>query len=170
MTAEQKAIHDEIASTRTTGIRGPFGPWLANPKLAQPAQTLGRVCRYETTLDLRESELAILMTAQRHDCPTEWAIHVHEARRAGLEEPIIAALEAGRSPCEAGAIPRDGSDERIAAIHDFAEELLAKTRVGEERYEAARSALGERGVVELTSIIGYYTYVAMTLNVFEIEA
>ena len=39
----------------------------------------------------------------------------------------------------------------------------------DETYEAAVEALGQRGVVELTSVVGYYTYVAMTLNVFEIE-
>ena len=52
MAPEQKALYDEIARTRTTGIRGPFGPWLANIAIAGPAQELGRVCRYETSLSL----------------------------------------------------------------------------------------------------------------------
>ena len=105
------------------------------------------------------------MTAQPQNSPTEWEIHVHEARKAGLDEPIIEALENGERP----SIARDGSDDRLAAILQFSEELLAGSSVGDETYDAAVSLLGERGVVELTSIIGYYTYVAMTLNVFDIK-
>jgi 4-carboxymuconolactone decarboxylase len=167
MTPRQQEIHDEIARTRNTGIKGPFGPWLANPELAQPAQTLGRVCRYETTLDLRESELAVLMTAMRHDAATEWAIHVHEARKAGLAEPIIKALEQ-KMPAT-GLFKTDGTDDRLVAIYGFTEELLRRSTVGDASYDRATAALGDRGVVELTSIVGYYTYVALTLNVFEIK-
>ena len=165
MDAAQRAIHDEIAGTRTTGIRGPFGPWLANPDIASPAQALGRVCRYETSLALRESELAILLVAQHLNCPTEWAIHVHEARGAGLPEAAIRAIEGGAGEAVGAAL----ETEREGAIWRFAAELVEGTRVSDETYAAAVEALGERGVVELTSVIGYYTYVAMTLNVFEVE-
>lgn len=77
-TQEQARIRAEILSTRNTGLAGPFGPWLANPAVAAPSQELGRVCRYETSFELRESELVILMTAAHHCSATEWAIHVKE--------------------------------------------------------------------------------------------
>ena len=163
MSVEQCAVYDEIAGSRTTGVRGPFGPWLAAPAIAQPAQTLGRVCRYETSLSLLESELAILLTAAHHESATEWTIHEAEALRAGMSEPTIAAVRVGARP--------DGLDPRSAAIHDFASELLCTSgRVADGIYEAARRALGEPGVVELTAIVGYYTLVAYTLNVFRIPA
>jgi 4-carboxymuconolactone decarboxylase len=80
-----------------------------------------------------------------------------------MAEPIIAAVRGGARP--------DGLDPRCAAIHDFSFELLRTSgRVADETYEAARRALGEPAVVELTAIVGYYTLVAYTLNVFRIPA
>ena len=61
MTEEQKQIRQVILETRPrTGLSGPFGPWLAVPDIANPAQLLGRACRYGTSLSFRESELVIL--------------------------------------------------------------------------------------------------------------
>ena len=164
MTAAQREIHDDIVATRTTGIRGPFGPWLANPDVARPAQELGRVCRYETSLELRESELAILLTAAYHDCPTEWAIHVEEARRAGLEEAVIVAIAKGGggpapvSPTTTAttlaAEDLEGTvsgSPRDLAIVDFVTQLLRHTRVPQHVYDRAVEELGEAGVVDLTA-------------------
>jgi len=163
MDDDQRRVRAAIAGTRTTGLRGPFGPWLANPALAEPAQALGRVCRYETSLPLRESELVILLTATSARCPTEWAIHVAEARRGGLEEEVIAAIEASQRPLPLAA-PRD------VALAAFAAAVLdGKGRVDDATYALAKGELGEKGLVEVTSIIGYYQYVALTLNVFEIQ-
>eukprot|EP01061_Rhynchopus_euleeides_P019731 TRINITY_DN32367_c0_g1_i2.p2 TRINITY_DN32367_c0_g1~~TRINITY_DN32367_c0_g1_i2.p2 ORF type:complete len:181 (+),score=53.71 TRINITY_DN32367_c0_g1_i2:64-606(+) len=162
MTEGQRQVYDEICRNRTTGIKGPFGPWLANPVLADAAQTLGRVCRYETSFTLRESELAILMTAVHHKAPTEWAIHVGEARKAGMPEEVIAALEQGATP--------PGMSEREAAIHTMAKELLANSTVSAGAYGQAVRVLGDTATVELVSIVGYYTYVAYTLNAFQIQA
>ena len=166
MSPDQLAIYNEIAQTRTTGVAGPFGPWLANPRIARPAQELGRVCRYETTLSSRQSEMAILMTARHHTCPTEWTIHLKEARRAGLEESIIESLEL-QDPIP--SFTNRQTQEEDQAIFSFTSELLASTSVSDETYAKAKEILGVKKLVELTSIIGYYTYVAMTLNVFQIK-
>ena len=51
LTSEQIAIRNSILATRKgTGLSGPFGPWLANPSLANHAQLLGKFCRYDTSL------------------------------------------------------------------------------------------------------------------------
>lgn len=161
MTPEQLRIHDDIAGSRSTGIRGPFGPWLANPALADPAQRLGRVCRYETSLDLRRSELVILLTAAHHRSRTEWVIHEQEALKAGLERGVIDAIREHRTP----SLP----DPKDAALYAFTAELLASSRVGDEPYEALRRLVGEVGVVEVVAIVGYYGFVALTLNTFGVE-
>ena len=138
-----------------------FGPWLASAPLADAAQTLGRVCRYETSLSQREAEIAILATAYSHKAGAEWSIHVGEARKAGLEEEHIAKLARGAAPAFAAG-------SRDAAIHDVAADLLEHKRVSAAHYAAGVGALGEKGVVELVSIVGYYAYVALTLNTFEV--
>ena len=164
LTPGQRALKEEIEASRTTGLRGPFGPWLANPAVCRPAQELGRVCRYETDFPLRESELVILTVARAQKSPTEFEIHEGEARKAGLEEGIIESLRNGERPefCP-------DTQEREAALHDFASQLLGPAKnVDDATYSRAQELFGDKGVVELTSIVGYYTFVAMTLNVFGI--
>ena len=73
MTDEQKEIRDIIVASRPrTGLSGPFGPWLAVPQIAMPAQQLGRACRYGTSLSFQESELIILLTGAKTRCHTEF--------------------------------------------------------------------------------------------------
>mmetsp|Transcript_38616 Transcript_38616/g.75977 ORF Transcript_38616/g.75977 Transcript_38616/m.75977 type:complete len:232 (+) Transcript_38616:21-716(+) len=169
MTPAQREVYDEIARTRTTGVAGPFGPWLINPALADVAQKLGRICRYETTLELRESELVILMTASYCRSPTEWAIHVKEARKAGLEEDIIAHLAAGTRP-KFEAVANLQFPEKDAALHDFTWLVLKQNGVASDsQYTNFKASLGERTMVEVVSIVGYYTFVAATLNMFDIQ-
>ena len=167
MTPEQRNIYDEISRTRTTGVAGPFGPWLANPALADPAQQLGRVCRYETIFDLRLSELAILATAHHTRSSTEWDIHLHEARKANLADRVIRSLE------EHGLdLPDDAFEDDAdgLAVFQFARELLENHSVSDATYAQLRNRFGDRGCVDLVGIVGYYTLVAMTLNTFQISA
>ena len=165
MTPEQQEIYDDIARTRTTGVKGPFGPWLANPALAQPAQTLGRVCRYETSFSLMESELIILMTATYFKSSTEWEIHVHEARRAGLREDIIDAIAKQEKPVF------NEDEKTLSALHTFVRDLLINSKVSNHSYKQLKEAYDgdETPIVETVGIVGYYTLVAYTLNTFEIE-
>lgn len=168
--ARQAQVLAEIEATRTTGVRGPFAPWLANPELAAAAQQLGRICRYETSLPLRESELVILEVAQHHRCKTEWAIHVEEARRAGLEEPLIDAIEA-RKPLDIDVDVGVGANPgRDHALRRFAREVLTSSHASDEAYAGMRAAgFSDAATVETVAIVGYYSFVALTLNVFEIE-
>jgi 4-carboxymuconolactone decarboxylase len=46
--------------------------------------------------------------------------------------------------------------------------LLAQGRIEPELYDAAREQLGERKLVELVALVGYYSLVALTLNAFEL--
>jgi len=176
MNNRQKEIRDYILSSRpTTGLSGPFGPWLAIPEIAEPASQLGKACRYDTSLSFRESELVILLTGAKMRSPTEFAIHTGEALKAGIARDVI------------DAIPRDDdfsveavkemllpklNDDREAAIVAFAAELLDTSTVSDETYEKTKAAAENMDsvLVEITSIVGYYVYVSYTLNVFRIPA
>ena len=76
MTERQKQIHDEIVSGPRGQVRGPLAIWLYRPELADRAQRLGQYCRYNTSLEPRLSELAILTTARIWDAAFEWQTHV----------------------------------------------------------------------------------------------
>ena len=52
-----------------------------------------------------------------------------------------------------------------AIVHDFCRELHEKKSVSDSLYQAALDEFGERGVVDLIGVSGYYTLVSMVLNV-----
>lgn len=174
MTDEQKEIRDIIVASRPrTGLSGPFGPWLAVPQIAMPAQQLGRACRYGTSLSFQESELIILLTGAKTRCHTEFDIHVGEAIKSGWTMDLVESIPRDDAfsieAVEQQVIPQLGT-HRLRAIATFATELLQTYSVSHETYEATKTALDnkESVLVEITSIAGYYTYVSYTLNAFRI--
>jgi 4-carboxymuconolactone decarboxylase len=138
--------------------RGPFAVWLHAPEFGQLAQALGAHCRYKTALSPRLSEFAILCTARLWRAQYEWFAHEPMAEKGGVKRKTIEALRAGRVPNNA---PKD---ER--AIYDFIQELYKTRRVADRTYSRVHTALGDAAIVELVGILGYYSMISMTLNVF----
>ena len=176
MTAEQISIRDAILASRPgTGLNGPFGPWLAVPAVAQPAQSLGKACRYGTSLSRRESELVILLTGAKFRSHTEFDIHVGEAIKAGIDLSVIKAIprddEFSAQAVTFTLVPLL-TDQREVDIVQFTAELLETSAVSDETYAKTKEALkGKDSVlVEITSIVGYYAFVSYTLNVFQIPS
>ena len=179
MDEEQRRIYNEIVSSRTTGIRGPFGPWLARPSIADPAQKLGRACRYGTQFAPKESEMIIMMTASYTRCATEWRIHLEEARAHQVSESFLAVLEGARTSSWVRDVAQDSTIQRL-----LDEELEERTRMlirvagscletsgklDNQLYQEAVATFQDPAViVDIVCIVGYYTMVAMTLNAFEI--
>jgi 4-carboxymuconolactone decarboxylase len=139
---------------------GPFNAWLLAPQVGDRIQRLGEAIRFSSSLPQNVLEVAILVGAREWRAEFEWWAHVRLARRAGVAPEVIAAIEAGTEP----AFTDDGE----AIAHRFSGELLTRREVSDETYAAARERLGEGGVMELVALLGYYTLVAMTLNVFQV--
>lgn len=181
MSPAQTEIYNSILRSRPrTGVSGPFGPWLSIPSIADPAQKLGQACRYGTSLSFRESELVILLTGARHASHAEFDIHVGEAIKAGISMGLIESIprddEFSVKAVEDGVVKYLQEDceglhqsNRDVTIVRFASELLETSTISDQRYNEAKMELGGDSVlVEITSIVGYYTYCAYTLNVFRI--
>lgn len=176
MNPRQKEIYDYILQSRPrTGISGPFGPWLAVPEIAQPASQLGKACRYDTSLSFRESELVILLTGAKARSSTEFSIHTGEALKAGIDIELIESIPRDDDFCvdliEKKLTPLLDND-REKSIVSFAAELLQTSTVSDETYQKTKASVDNKDsvLVEITSIVGYYTYVSYTLNVFRIPA
>jgi 4-carboxymuconolactone decarboxylase len=157
---DQRAVWDAIASGPRGEVRGPLNVWLHSPGLAARAQELGAFCRYGTSLPQRLSELAILVTGAHWRAGFEWWTHAPIAAKAGIDPQCIEAIKAGRPPAF------DKADEQ--AVYDFAHELLARREVSGATYVRAEQALGRRGIVDLTGILGYYGLISMTIKAFEV--
>ena len=160
MDADQRRVYDRVVAGPRGRVVGPLRAALHNAELAERWQALGELLRYRTGMTPRQSELAILVTGRACQSPFEWHAHRIEAEKAGVEAEVIEALL--RQEVPAGLSPVD------AAIVAFARELNATNSVSDATYAEALRLLGERTVVELAALVGYYTMVAMTLNVHEI--
>lgn len=161
MTEAQRAVYEQIVSGPRRTLVGPLRAALHNPVLADRWQRLGQVLRFETSLPNRLNELAILVTARRWNSRLEWAIHAGDADRAGLDSAIIEAIRS----CSA---PIFGPDIEGREIYDYARQLVQSGDVDSPCYSAVVARWGEVGAVEITAVIGYYSMVAMTLNVHRV--
>ncbi|SPF81728.1 carboxymuconolactone decarboxylase family protein [Pseudoprimorskyibacter insulae] len=161
MTPAQKEVYDQIVSGPRKTLVGPLRAALHNPMLADRWQRLGQVLRFETSLPTHLNELAILVTARRWNSELEWAIHLGDADRAGLDPAIGEAIRTCSAPDFKG-------DEPACEIYEFARQLVATGNVDDDVYAAIVRRWDEVGAVELTAVIGYYSMVAMTLNVHQV--
>jgi 4-carboxymuconolactone decarboxylase len=161
------ALWDLIVSTRSSavigedgGLRGPFNPWLHEPELGRRAAELGWHLRSGSSVERRLLELAIITTGARWKSEFEWWAHAPMARQHGITDDVIDAIGRGEDP------PFTKEDER--AIYRAAKQLSEDGRLDAETYETAHAFVGDRGMVELVSLVGYYSLVSFTLNAFEI--
>lgn len=157
LSAAQRAAAAELAAGPRGGVVGPFIAALRSPELMTRLQRLGEYLRYRNALGPRLTELAILVTARAWSQPFEWAMHVGEAEARGIARATIVAIGQGRRPARVAA------DEAI--VYDYLRELNATQTVSDATYARAVAAFGQAGVVDLTAVAGYYTTLAMILNV-----
>ena len=157
--AEGQQLYDQILAARGS-IAGPFRVWLYSPEFTRRATQLGEFLRYRTSLSPRLSELVILITTRCQASEAEWAIHEPLARKAGLPDEVIEALQANRRPAFA--------EPEQEALYDFCQPLHRTHTVEEATLRRLVEALGNKAAIEVTGLCGYYTMVAMTLNAFGI--
>lgn len=159
--ARQREIHDAIAAGPRGGVRGPLAIWLRRPELAANAQALGRYCRYETLLEPRLSELAILTIAKIWRAEYEWYAHKPAGLKAGLSPDIIEAIRTGGEPVF------ERADE--AVVYAFSRAAHLDRAVPDEIFQQAVAILGEDAVVDLVGLLGYYGLISLTINIFNVS-
>lgn len=160
MTEAQKRVHQSIAAGPRGGVRGPFNALLRSPELADRVQKVGEYLRFNTSLPARLNELAILINARFWGSKYEWYAHRPLALKGGLAESVADDLARNERP--ASMQP----DE--ALVYDFCTALHTQHAVDDALFGRAVTLLGERGVMDLIGVSGYYTLVSMVLNVADI--
>jgi 4-carboxymuconolactone decarboxylase len=157
MTPAQKKMFENLISGERRGASGPFNVLLRSPEMGDLAQQFGASMRYHSSMPPKLNELAIIITARHWTSQFEWYAHRRAAQTAGLSQAIIDAVAAGTRP--SGMPP----DEQ--AVYDFCTELLTTKQVSDRTFQAAKDRFGERGIVDLIGVTGYYQLVSMLLNV-----
>lgn len=154
--AQRAAVAALVASPRGQ-LRGPFVPMLRSPEFMDQAQRLGEYLRYRSSVPVKLREFAILIAARHWSQAYEWHVHAPLAEKAGLSRDIIVALSTG-------SVLSDLPLEE-ATIYDFCSELQQRHAVSDATYARAVALLGEPGVIDLCGVQGYYSMLAMILNV-----
>jgi 4-carboxymuconolactone decarboxylase len=160
MSEAQRRVYDMIAAGRRGEVRGPFAVLLRAPEICEHAARLGEHLRWGSSLPSRLSELAIILTARSLRAQYEWYAHAPLAEKAGVPAAAIEAIRKGETP------RFTASDE--ALVYRIVSELQKTQRLSDASFAAAVGTLGERGLIEIIAIIGYYTLIGNTLNVFQV--
>jgi 4-carboxymuconolactone decarboxylase len=168
MTPAQRALAESIrsgpranvagsAATAGTSPGSPFSVFLRSPEVGEHLQRVGSYIRFKSSLGFKLNELAILITARHWNAQYEWFAHHRLALQAGLDPEIAKAIAQGNRPSNMPA------DEAI--IYDFCTELHQQKAVSDPTYQATLQRFGEQGLMDLIAVNGYYSLVAMVLNV-----
>jgi 4-carboxymuconolactone decarboxylase len=175
MTPAQRRVYDNIAGgARTRGpqvfaltddegrLNGPFNAMLLAPAVGDALQALGAAVRYGSSLSGRVREMAILAVATHWDSAFERYAHEAVARAAGLTDEEITLLR------DLHAL--HPADPHEAAALAVTRHLLIDHDLDDEAFTAARQALRDEELVELTTLVGYYSTLSLLMRVFRVEA
>lgn len=166
---QQAALWDHIVETRGNaldlvteqgGLAGPFGAFVQRPDLGEHLINVGGAVRFGSSLEPRLRELAITTVGARWKSEFEFWAHGQIALAEGISQDVIDALAAGRAP--------DFADVQEQAVYDYAIALATNGRVDQPIYDAAATAVGVDGIVDLTHAIGYYSHISFILNAFDV--
>jgi len=138
-------------------LGGPFNVWLRSPGIGDLVQKLGEEIRFRSSLAGKLNELAILITARHWTSQYEWVAHHKLALEGGLNPAIAEDIAQGRRPANMDA------DETI--VYNFSHELQETQAISDATYQIVLDRFGERGIVDLISVNGFYVLVSMCLNV-----
>ena len=157
MNEEQKKAAAELAAGPRGGVRGPFIPLLRSPELMNRLQKVGEYLRYHSSLDTKLNEFVMLIVSRHWTQQFEWFVHYPLALKAGLRREVADAVATGARPQE--------MEEDEAIAYDFCDELFRTHGLSDATYRRAVAKLGERGVIDLLGLVGYFSTVSMVMNV-----
>ncbi|WP_166354977.1 carboxymuconolactone decarboxylase family protein [Phytoactinopolyspora limicola] len=142
-------------------LEGPFNAMLLNPAIGDPLQRVGAAIRYAGRLSDRAREIAILAVAAHWRSAFEQ--HAHEAVGAhvGLTPSELDALRSGA--------PLELTDVEEAAVLRVTRHLLEHRDLDDATYLEVSDILGADTLFELTTLIGYYSTLALQMRVFGVD-
>ena len=159
LTGEARRIAEGIVDKRKS-LEGPFSVWMHAPEWAERVAHLGTLVRWEGALELRLRTLAALVVGRHFQAQYVWGIQGVIGSERGIPRSTIEAIRDEHSE----GVPADDLQ-----IIDFTRQLLRKNRIDEPLAQAVMARLGADQYVQLTTCIGYYAMLAMTVNGAELS-
>jgi 4-carboxymuconolactone decarboxylase len=159
-----KKVFDELADPgrrSLVGLQGPSGIRLYSPRVAKPMSDVNTYLRTGTGLDGRLTEIAIMVTARAMDNQFEWTAHEIAGLKAGVEPAIVDLIKYRK--------PVAGLGEKETIIIRFGHELLDRKKVSSATFAEALRLFGQRGLVDLTSLMAHYAATSVILTAFDMQ-
>jgi len=153
---EQSQASADFEAARQGPVFGPFEPLMHSPQVMTLSRSMGDYLRYKSAIGNTMSELVILIVAREWTQDFEWWFHYPLALKSGISKEVADAIAEGRRPVGMSA------DEDM--IYSYTTELTKNKQVSDVTFERVKARFGTKGVVDLTGIAGYYTFLAMQLN------
>ncbi len=154
------AIVDAITASRGS-LQGPFVAFLHSPELAGRVAHLGAYVRFEGSLDMRVRVLAAMTVAREFEALYVWGAQTGSARRQNVPETTITAIRENHS---------DGVPPEDLLIIEATRQLLRRHRLDDATAKALLGRFSNDEFIQLTTAIGYYSLLAMTVNACELDA
>ncbi len=160
MNDAQRALREQILGSGTGSMVGPQRANIHSPELAEAWWKLGDMLRLRTVLPKALLELAIIVAGRRWNSQLEFHFHGNAAIKAGIAPAVVEAIRVGAPP----PLPEGEARE----VYEYARQIQLNNEPDDASYNAIKARWGERGVVELTAMIGFYTMVCIALNAHRI--
>ncbi len=159
---EGQKVYDQIRQDRNTPEVGlQFRALLNSPEAAGHLTSLGAELRFQSSMPENLKELAIILVAREWNSDIEWTGHAVLAARAGVSDGSIESIRTRQAP--------EGLTDEEAVIARFVHQLLREKALSDGAFGAAKNLLGERGVVDLTLTVSYYTALALAQISLQLE-
>ena len=157
---DEQKFFDEIVGSRGS-IRGPYGILLHSPDLAARVANTGTYVRFGFDMPNSLKEVVILTAAREIKSQYEFSAHARLAREAGVSDDTIRAIAQGTAP--------QGLPDDEAILVRYGIELLRDRKISDATFNAVKNKYGDRGVVDVTVLIGHYLLVGQILAAFDVE-
>jgi len=157
MTPEQKTMIDHLLAGERGGAGGPFNVLLRSPEVGDLGAQFGGAMRFRTGLPGNVREVIIIMTGRYWMAQYEWNAHKAAALQNGVSPAIVDAIATGKRPA--------GMPPEMELAYNLIDELLTTHQVTDATFKVAKEKYGERGVVDMIALSGWYGLVSMLLNV-----
>ena len=167
MNDDQRSLYDQIDGA-SPGARladdkslvGPFDAFLRNPNTGRKMLELGGAMRFQSALPRPAIEVAILCVGRKWESEFEWFAHVKLAREVGVEDHVIQSILAEETP--------KFSDDIQEAVYHGTQEILTNRQLSNGAYSKLERLVGENGLLDLFTLIGYYMTISTILNGFRV--
>ena len=132
---------------------------LRSAELLLTVNAMREYVEYKPALAPRIRELVIMIMGRQSSTDFMWNSHYAVAIKTGISPEILKAIAEGRRPT---AMPEDQE-----IVYDFCDELHRNQSVSDATYAKALAKFGERGLVDIVGVYGWYSMWAMMNKVWQ---